>query len=171
MLSFTLPVSLESADAARIVKITLAASGEGVPEGRIFYVDGKRGSGQPVNNVITSYNRAATPELGSCGDFRLIEPAGLQLPGDCNQDGLLDIADAICIFGVLFSGTPPAFPCGDGTSGDAANLELLDWQADRQIDLSDGVSALNWLFLDGPPHQLGRSCVRITWCDEDVCAE
>jgi hypothetical protein len=163
------PVSLE-----RIVKITIDASGDGVPAGRVFYVDGKRGSGQPVGNVIATFNEdatAATPELGSCGDFRLSEPAGLQLPGDCNQDGLLDIADAICIFGVHFSGTPPAFPCGDGTSGDAANLELLDWQADRQIDLSDGVSALNWLFLDGPPHQLGRSCVRITWCDEDVCAE
>ena len=52
-------------------------------------------------------------------------PDSLQLAGDCSQDGSVDISDAVCALGVLFLGNPEFFPCGDGTSGDPANVTLL----------------------------------------------
>lgn len=35
-----------------------------------------------------------------------------QVPGDCNQDGVLDIADGVCLLGNLFPGGPVALPVG-----------------------------------------------------------
>ncbi len=97
--------------------------------------------------------------------LRLPSPA-LQRPGDCNQDGELDISDAICLLGFLFLGSPAALPCGDGTSGDPANRELLDWNVDAAVDLSDAVGALTWLFSGGPPHAIGSECRGIGGCAE-----
>ena len=57
---------------------------------------------------------------------------GLQVPGDCNQDGGLDLADAMCLFGALFLGSGST-PCtGRGS------VTLLDWQGDSQVNLADG---------------------------------
>ncbi len=71
---------------------------------------------------------------------------GKQLPGDCNEDGQVDISDAICILGALFLGDPPAMPCGDGRLALAGNLALLDWQPDGLVNLSDAVSLLVFRF-------------------------
>jgi len=92
---------------------------------------------------------------------------GHQLPGDCNQDGDLDISDGICTLGVLFLGDPVAFPCGDGTSGDPANLALGDFNGDGRLDVSDGVATFGFLFGgDDSPHPLGGACVAIPGCPE-----
>ena len=80
-----------------------------------------------------------------------------RIPGDCNEDNTLDLSDAVCIFGVLFLGTPSAFPCGNGLPGDAGNISLLDWQPDGRVDISDGIGLLDFLFLGGPPHPLASS--------------
>ena len=93
---------------------------------------------------------------------------GWQTAGDCNQDGTLDISDAICVFLVLFLEEPGTFPCGDGSSGHDDNLTLLDWQPDGDVDISDGISVLQHLFSGGPRHPLGGACVGITEC-ADVC--
>jgi hypothetical protein len=107
-------------------------------------------------------------------------PGGTQIPGDCNQDGSLDISDAICLIGFLFLGAPVQLPCGDpgppepdGPSGQA-DIALMNWNGDAQIDLSDAIGALGALFLGRPPHVLdvsgtGRSCVRILGCPS-VCS-
>jgi hypothetical protein len=95
------------------------------------------------------------------------ECGGLQSPGDCNQDGKLDISDATCTLGVLFLGVPESFPCGGGATDDPANEALLDWQPDLVIDLSDAVAALTYLFSGGPAHALALeedACVRIAGC-------
>jgi len=99
-----------------------------------------------------------------------LEPGGLQLPGDCNQDGEVDVSDALCLFGFLFTGVTPELPCGDGSIDDPANLTLLNYNAgtDQQLDISDGIAALGYLFLGGPPHALGEECIRIVDC-ADVC--
>jgi len=104
------------------------------------------------------------------------EDPGRQIPGDCNQDRALDIADGVCVFGTLFLGSPRDFPCGDGRPGDVGNLALLDWQSDRQIDLSDGVAMLQFLFSGGPPHTLAvvgsetTACVPMLGCpDKTSC--
>jgi hypothetical protein len=95
----------------------------------------------------------------------------MRVPGDCTQDGVLDMSDAICVLGVLFVGRPERFPCGRGSSTDEGNLNLLDWQPDGDVDLSDGVSILQYLFLGGPPHPLAdtTACVPMPGCAGDVC--
>jgi hypothetical protein len=109
------------------------------------------------NESSTSMEVAATP---------MVPPGGLQLPGDSNQDGLLDMSDAIVLLGYLFLGTPDALPCGDTTGRDPANIELLDWNGDASLDLSDGIGVLSFAFLGGAPHVLGTDCVRILGCEE-----
>jgi hypothetical protein len=98
---------------------------------------------------------------------------GLQVPGDCNQDGVLDISDAVCALGVLFTGIPPVFPCGDGTPGDRGNTALIDWQPDGVVDLSDVVAMLAFLFNGDDAHRLAvpgtetTACVPITGCRDN----
>jgi hypothetical protein len=97
-----------------------------------------------------------------------------QVPGDCNQDAVLDVSDAVCALGVLFTGTPAAFPCGDGTPADPGNRALLDWQPDGSVDLSDAVAILQFLFLNAAAHPLAvpgsetMTCVAIPGCDANT---
>jgi hypothetical protein len=98
-----------------------------------------------------------------------------QLPGDCNQDRVLDISDAVCVFRTLFTGDPTGFPCGDGTGGHPANKGLLDWDQDgAAVNISDGIALLEYYFRGGPPHRLAvvgaedSGCVTIAGCP-DAC--
>lgn len=91
-------------------------------------------------------------------------PGGLQLPGDCNQSGVLDISDAICLFGFLFLGNPQLLPCGSGLGDDPGNVSLADSNGDGKVDLSDGVSVLSFLFSGGLPPDLGTDCVPMENC-------
>ena len=93
---------------------------------------------------------------------------GNQLPGDLNQDANVDISDAISLLGHLFLGSPATLPCGDGATGDPANVSLLDVNGDDGVNLTDAIGLLTWLFRGGPPPALGRECVRIPGCPE-VC--
>jgi CSLREA domain-containing protein len=105
----------------------------------------------------------------------LIEPRGRQTPGDCNQDGRLDISDAGCLLGFLFQGRPSRLPCGDGSALDAGNLTLLDWQPDGADDISDAVAMLAYLFNGGTPHPLASAggeastCIVIPGCPDAGC--
>ena len=91
---------------------------------------------------------------------------GRQLPGDLNQDSNVDISDAISLLGHLFAGNPAALPCGDGTTSDPANLELLDVNGDSGVNLTDAIALLTWLFRGGAEPVLGRECIRIPGCSE-----
>ena len=77
---------------------------------------------------------------------------------------------SVCTLGVLFTGVPPFFHCGDGTLDDAGNILLLDWQPDACIDLSDAVAMLFFFFSGGPAHPLAvpgaetDGCVAIPGC-------
>ena len=120
---------------------------------------------QTVGTRTTGILTPAERLCAQCAEF----PGG-QIPGDCNADGRVDIADPSCLFGFLFLGAPAALPCGDGTGGHSANVALLDWNDDGTLDLSDGVGTLNWLFSGGPDapgHVLGRYCRQIVGCVEN----
>ncbi len=97
---------------------------------------------------------------------------GGQVPGDCNQDGQLTLADAICVLNYLFLGADPAvLPCAGGDSS-VANKALLDANGDNgagtgRIDIGDAIFLLNRIALGGPPHVLGESCVRIADCPDN----
>jgi hypothetical protein len=93
---------------------------------------------------------------------------GLQFPGDCDQNGQLTLTDAICLLDFLFLGShPDRLPCGNGTASDPANKTLLNFNADRGVDLSDAVGVLGYLFLGTKPHALGTSCLRIKDCPDN----
>ncbi len=77
--------------------------------------------------VVTVY---AFPRLVLLGSF---------VRGDANDDGKVDISDAIFTLGCLFQGTRcPECP-------DAADI-----QDDGALDISDPIALLNYLFLEGP---------------------
>ena len=101
----------------------------------------------------------------------VVSVGGLQKPGDANQDGKLDLSDAIALLNHLFLGTFPVLPCGDGTVSDPANKALLDGNGDGTVDLSDAVYGLNFLFLGGPPPVACADetcpCVRIEGCPDN----
>ena len=89
---------------------------------------------------------------------------GRQVPGDCTQDGTVNIADGVCILGVLFNGDPERFPCGQGQPSDRANLLLLDWEPNDELNISDAISLLEFVFLGGPPAPLAVIGNEVSGC-------
>jgi hypothetical protein len=93
-------------------------------------------------------------------------PAPGLLPGDCNESGAVDIADAICLLDHLFAvaWTPR---CEPSSAPVAASL-ILDWNGDGEVDLSDAVALLMRLFGGGSAHAQGESCVNLEGCSH-IC--
>jgi hypothetical protein len=102
-------------------------------------------------------------------------PGGFQRPGDANQDGTLDLSDAIWLLGHLFLGTTPTLPCEGGSASNPGDGErrLLDVNGDGGVDLSDAIRVLGFLFTGGPAPALGKECVRIVGCPDrsEKCAQ
>jgi len=61
--------------------------------------------------------------------------------GDCNGDGAVNLADAICLFGYLY--------LGDNT-GEACR-KAMDMDDNGKLEITDPISLLGWLFLGGDP--------------------
>ena len=152
-----------------------------------FEVSGTLGCTFGVNYLLTtnasidgSTEAAAISDFSRTGSYRLaaFDPAtgdrlddvtfravfsGLQLPGDCNQDGALDLSDAVCLLDHLFQNTPPVLPCSTA----AANNTLMDCNDDGAIDLSDAIYKLTFLFQGGPAPAQGERCIVIAGCPQD----
>jgi hypothetical protein len=101
---------------------------------------------------------------------------GRQLPGDCTQDSVLNLSDAICVLNALFAANPDQagfrLPCADRSARHPANRRLLDFNGDdgRAVDITDALASLSFLFLSGAPHPLGSSCLPILDCpDNERC--
>jgi hypothetical protein len=60
--------------------------------------------------------------------------------GDCNRDGVVNIADVVCLINYLFAGEPPP-----------DSLCILDANCDTLQNIADVVYLINYLFLEGPP--------------------
>jgi hypothetical protein len=90
--------------------------------------------------------------------------AGLQLPGDGNQDGRLDLGDAIALLFFLYEGGSLPLPCAGDLPTGQGNRTLLDLDGDRTVGLTDAVHLLNYLFLAGPAPVLGTLCLPIAGC-------
>ena len=88
---------------------------------------------------------------------------GLQLQGNLNQDGAVDLSDAVSILGVLFLGAPGPLPCGDSIES-PGNGALLDVNGDSRVDIGDPVHLLNYLFSGGVPPSMGPECTPISGC-------
>ncbi len=95
-----------------------------------------------------------------------LEFAGGQIPGDGNQDGVLDMSDALHFLNYLYLDSSPELPCGD-TEGSRV---LLDTNGDSFLDLGDAIYTLIYLYRDGnAAPALGEECVAIQGCPE-ICA-
>ncbi len=96
---------------------------------------------------------------------------GLVLPGDCNADGAINIADPICLLGFLFGGGRDEVFCGEPgePEPDPDDRLLLDYNGDGGTpDIADAVGQLLFLFGDGKPHALGEECRIFRTCP-DAC--
>ena len=62
------------------------------------------------------------------------------LRGDCNRDGIIDIADVVYLINYLFIDGPAPVP-----------LEAGDANCDGLVDIADVVYLINYLFINGPP--------------------
>ncbi len=106
---------------------------------------------------------ASDVSLGSPGEEQNLA-GGRQLPGDANQDGHLDVGDAVSMLLSLFRATGRALPCDGATIADGGNVTLLDYNADATVDTSDVIYLLTYLYRGGATHALGESCLRIEGC-------
>ena len=87
-----------------------------------------------------------------------------QVAADCNQDGVVDLSDVVCLLGHLFQGSPEELPC----ETTAANLALMDCNQDGGVDLSDAIYKLAFLFQGGPePVQGSSGCIPIPDCPQN----
>jgi hypothetical protein len=131
-----------------LLKITykLPAVQEGQTlECKASFLDGLKGAGQPVSNVITFNGASKKPTNAQGLVIRLTGKVPPQkshfIRGDPNNDGKNDIADAITIvYAVVPSlgGHPVACP----DSGDV--------NADGHLDLADAIYIINYQFKGGP---------------------
>ena len=103
---------------------------------------------------------------GSPGLVDFTPPTGgLQLTGDANQDGTLDISDAVATLFLLFPKGVSNPPC-DGAINSPGNSAIFDLNTDGFVNVTDTVYLLNFLFLNGPLPQQGVACRRIEGCPE-----
>lgn len=122
------------------------------------------GEGDPSSHAYwrLSVIPGGTPGYDDTGEV----PGGLQLHGDLNQDGKLDLSDAINILMFLFDTLPMAMPCEGDIRDGGGNLTLVDVNLSGTVDLADAVYLLTYQFVDGPPPALGEDCVRILGCPD-----
>jgi len=104
------------------------------------------------------------------GEYTLFADCGgvnlRSVPGDCNANGGVELTDAVCLFGYLFVGDENnRLPCGDGTLNSPDNVTLLNWNGDPNVNLTDGIGVLNYLFTRGAPPALGLDrCLALDTC-------
>lgn len=91
---------------------------------------------------------------------------GAQIPGDANQNLIIEIGDAIKLLRILYRGDPP--PCDNPSVQSGGNLALLDFDGNEEITSADAVGLLSHLFLFSPPHALRHQCRQILDCP-DLC--
>jgi len=93
-----------------------------------------------------------------------LPPDPVQSPSDCNQDGSMDISDAVCLLVRLFQGGN--LPC-EASLLEPGNRKLLDANGDARVDLSDAVWVLGFLFRGSDPPVLGTECQEIVGCPDN----
>ena len=91
-------------------------------------------------------------------------PTGRQRAGDSNQDGSVDISDAVHLLRRLFGALVASPPCDGATLEDGSNLVLLDLNGDQAVNVSDAVHFLDFLFNAGPEPAGGVRCTRFPGC-------
>jgi len=137
VLSFARTVTLPSEGTITIAELDIEAP---VPccgdrrAARLFYVDGRQGPGQPVNNTITFFEESHDPILRGC-DFTIAGELERFRRSDVDGSGATDLSDAVRILNWLFLG-----------SSEPTCLEAADSDDNGVIELTDSVLILAHLF-------------------------
>jgi hypothetical protein len=147
VLSFTLPITLAIPSTESALKMTVAPTSEPTAEtpvsGSLQFRDGLRGSGQPVNNVLTI--AGASGEVCNLEDAKVTvnflggAPAKVFRRGDANNDFKVNIADPIWTISMLFRSGPRR-----------ACISAADSNDDGLVDLADAVYTIDYQFRGGP---------------------
>ena len=142
VLAFSQPITLDPTRAQSISRATYHLRDDlGTPElgpGTIRFENGLRGSGQPVNNVLTIESTSVSPIHLISLEARRVGPGGSFVRGDANDDGRVDLSDAIWIINYLVRGGPPT-----------ACRRAVDVNDDGRHDLSDPIYLVQYRFLGG----------------------
>jgi hypothetical protein len=145
LLTIDHPNALELKGTATVIQLTLEAhftAGSPVVEGSLRCMDGKVGSRLPSENYAIV--KGVGERFCRCQGVRIVLHAtpssGSFVRCDSNDDGRLDIADAIWILNELFYGGPPT-RCRDAA----------DCDGDGQMALGDALFALEHEFQAGRP--------------------
>ncbi len=78
--------------------------------------------------------------FGMVGTVQVVVPQEF-IRGDCNGDGMINIADGIFILNQLFGGSPPVRSCDDACDTNDEGLK----------NIADAIYMFNFLFALGPP--------------------
>jgi hypothetical protein len=88
------------------------------------------------------------------------------LPGDGNQDGTIDLSDGISFLNWFFLGIALPLASADSelclidpVNATAVGLQVMDWNGDVTLDLSDATGLLTWFFTGTAEHVLGQECI------------
>jgi hypothetical protein len=73
------------------------------------------------------------------GELWWFRTAGSYVPGDANNDGTVDISDAVYLIAYIFTGGPAPIPLAAG-----------DANCDGTVDISDAVYLIAYIFTGGP---------------------
>jgi hypothetical protein len=92
----------------------------------------------PVNQAMPTWYSADNSQ----SSYAQLTDSCLCIPGDCNNDGEITVADAVCMICILFAGcdaTGPDAWCRNETNGDGSP------------NIGDAVYLINFIFKGGPP--------------------
>ncbi len=115
--------------------VLLASMG---PVSSMIEFDDSFGSPPVENRVVTSATGTSVVPTQVDGTVTLL-PALAFVRGECNADGMVDLADAVTVLGILF-----------GSMGAVDCMSACDANDDHAVDIGDGVHLLQGLFLSGP---------------------
>ena len=130
----------------------------------VEFIDGLDGStGTPVDNRVWIQG-FDYPANGNASSVDVEQPAGTPfVRGDCNDDGGIDVADAVSFLDIAISGSGGSFVC-DGA---------CDTNNDGALDIADAVYSLTFQFSGGPDPaapfpdcgiSIGEECDSFTAC-------
>lgn len=165
VLSFVMNITLDPGQPQEVLRSRYTVrAGQGGPglNTRISFVDGLRGSGQPVPTVFTVDGVSVSPTRRLPLDVRGAEGPRVEdfIRGDPNDDGRVNIADPIWIINELFRNGRPT-TCRD--TADATD--------DGLVDLSDVMFLIEYRFLGGPrPEAPFPDCGGDPTADDIECA-
>lgn len=156
ILSFTSPVTLPPNGTSTLARFwwrTRYPSPDECVTVRFWFEDGLVGSGGPIDNRVVWQNQSLVPETHGVA-FRLCGTAANFVTYDCNGDGGMDLADAICHLGSMFLGTEAPLCPG-----------AMDFNGDGETNVADPVALFSYLFLGGGPPAAGLGCASYAGCE------